>query len=82
MESFQAPIHRSLTQTIMLAGVPREIAILNGTATAALVLGFHSLLGIPVGLIIHLISLHLAKQDPQFFYVYRRCLRHKSYYEA
>ena len=54
MEGFEIPIHRSLTQTIMLGGVPREIAILNGTLMAALVLGMHSLLGVPLGLVIHL----------------------------
>ena len=38
-DGFEMPIHRSLTQQIMLAGVPREIAILNGTAVAAFGLG-------------------------------------------
>ena len=36
MEGFEIPIHRSLTQPIMIGGVPREIAILNGTLSAAL----------------------------------------------
>ncbi len=82
MQGFEVPIHRSLTQVIMIGGVPREIAILNGTMTAAIVLGIHSPIGIPLGLIVHLLALRLAKSDPQFFYVYRRCLRYKNYYEA
>ena len=50
VEGYEIPIHSSLTQVIMIAGVPRELAILNGTLTAALVLGLHSFWGIPVGL--------------------------------
>lgn len=80
MEGFEAPIHCSLTQPIMIAGVPRELAILNGTLTAALVLGMHSPLGIPVGLVIHLVFVAVSKRDPQFFQTFRRQLRHKAYY--
>ena len=82
MEGFEVPIHQSLTQIIMIGGVPREIAILNGTMTAALFLGLHSFIGLPLGLILHLVCVRLAKADPHFFYVYRRCLRFKNYYEA
>lgn len=47
MEGFEVPIHRSLTQPILMGGVPRDIALLNGTITAALVFGMHSFLGLP-----------------------------------
>ena len=36
---FEAPVHRSLTEPILLAGAPRAVAILNGTVSAALGLG-------------------------------------------
>ena len=36
---FEVPLHRSLTEPILLAGAPRGIAILNGTLAAALGLG-------------------------------------------
>ena len=81
MERFEAPIHRSLTQVIMIGGVPREMALLNGTIIAALVLGMHSFLGIPVGIVLHLGALNLAKRDPQFFQVFKRQLKHKRFYE-
>ena len=80
MEGFQIPIHRSLTQQIMLAGVPREIALLNGTLTCALVFGLHSFLGIPVGIVVHVISQNVAKNDPQFFQTFKRQIKHKKYY--
>ena len=36
---FTAPVHRALTEPILLGGAPRSVAILNGTLAAALGLG-------------------------------------------
>ena len=36
---FSVPVHRALTEHILLGGAPRSIAILNGTLAAALGLG-------------------------------------------
>jgi len=36
---FDAPVHRALTEPILLAGAPRAVAILNGTVSAAVGLG-------------------------------------------
>ncbi|HET7317334.1 MAG TPA: conjugal transfer protein, partial [Sphingomicrobium sp.] len=38
-QGFEAPVHRALVEPILLGGAPRAIAILNGTAAAALGLG-------------------------------------------
>ena len=81
MEGFEVPIHRSLTQVLMIAGAPREITIVNGTLTAALVLGLHSLIGLPVGLGLHLLTVAITKRDPQFFATFRRQLRQRRYYD-
>ena len=46
-EGFAIPVRRSLTEPILLGGVPRTAAILNGTLAAALGLGLQLwLLGI------------------------------------
>ena len=46
-EGFTIPVRRSLTEPILLGGVPRTAAILNGTLAAALGLGLQLwLLGI------------------------------------
>lgn len=82
MEGFEVPIHRSLSQPIMIGGIPREIAILNGTFTAAFVLGLHSFSALPLGVLIHMISLRLAKHDPMFFQTFRRHIHHKRFYAA
>ena len=39
LAGFSVPVHRSLTEHILLGGAPRSIAILNGTLAAALGLG-------------------------------------------
>ena len=39
VEGFAAPVHRALTEPILLGGAPRAVAILNGTVAAALGLG-------------------------------------------
>jgi type IV secretory pathway TrbD component len=82
MEGLEVPIHRALTQQIMIAGAPREIAILNGTLTAAMVLGLHSILGLPVGIALHVIAVAVSKHDSQFFATFRRQLKQRRYYGA
>ncbi|NVN92971.1 MAG: VirB3 family type IV secretion system protein [Desulfuromonadales bacterium] len=79
-DGFDIPIHRSLTQQIMLAGVPRDIAILNGTFVATFGLGLHSFWSIPVGLIIYTLAVVATKKDPQFFGCFRRHIKQKNYY--
>lgn len=80
MEGFSVPVHRSLTQPILLGGTPREFAILNGTIGAALLLGLHSYLGVPACIVLHLIAVALTRQDPSFLETFRRHINHKPYY--
>lgn len=73
---FSAPVHRALTERILLGGAPRSIAILNGTLAAALGLGLRLwIVGIALGLIGHLAAVWAAKRDPMFAEVVRRHLR-------
>ena len=39
VRGFFAPVHRSLTEPILLGGAPRAVAIANGTIAAAIALG-------------------------------------------
>ncbi|MBR0727074.1 VirB3 family type IV secretion system protein, partial [Bradyrhizobium manausense] len=36
---FVVPVHRALTEPILMGGAPRSVAIVNGTLAAALGLG-------------------------------------------
>lgn len=81
-EGYEIPIHRSLTEQILLGGVPRSIAILNGTFVAALGLGLHSFFAIPVGIVLHVLAVAATKKDPQFFDCFRRHIKQKNFYSA
>ncbi|MER9002628.1 VirB3 family type IV secretion system protein [Mesorhizobium sp. M0862] len=73
---FTAPVHRALTDHILLGGAPRSVAILNGTLAAALGLGLRLwLVGLMLWAIGHFAAVWAAKRDPMFVDVVRRHLR-------
>ncbi|RTM08821.1 MAG: conjugal transfer protein [Hyphomicrobiales bacterium] len=73
---FTAPVHRALTDHILLGGAPRSVAILNGTLAAALGLGLRLwLVGLVLWAIGHFAAVWAAKRDPMFVDVVRRHLR-------
>ena len=73
---FVAPVHRALTEPILLGGAPRSVAILNGTLAAALGLGLRLwIAGILLWVIGHAAAVWAAKRDPLFVEVVRRHLR-------
>ncbi len=77
---FHAPVHRSLSDPILLGGAPRTVAIANGTLAAAIALGLR--LWIP-GLLLwavgHAAAVWAAKRDAQFVDVVRRHLRYPTH---
>ncbi len=80
---FEVTVHQSLTQPILLGGVPRSYAILTGTLAAVLGLGLQQLwVALPMAFILHALGVWWTKRDPFWFQVLRRHLREKPYYEA
>jgi type IV secretion system protein VirB3 len=80
IEGFEIPLHRSLTEPILLAGAPRSLAIVNGTIAAALGLGLQLwMVGIAVWVIGHSLAVFAAKRDPDFGQVLVRHLRQKAW---
>ena len=78
---FVVPLHRSLTEPILLGGAPRSIAILNGTLAAALGLGLRFwLAGLVLWAIGHGVAMWAAKRDPLFVDVVRRHLRMPAHF--
>ena len=76
---FEAPVHRSLVEPILLGGAPRGIVILNGTIAAALGLGLQQwLAGLLLWAIGHSIAVLAAKRDCQFAPVLLRHLRQRG----
>ena len=73
---FSIPVHRALTEHILLGGAPRSIAIMNGTLAGAVGLGLRLwLVGLVIWAIGHLAAVWAAKRDPMFVDVVRRHLR-------
>ncbi|MEL7277809.1 MAG: VirB3 family type IV secretion system protein [Pseudomonadota bacterium] len=77
---FTAPVHRALTEPILLGGAPRTIAIANGTIAAAVGLGLRLwLVGLVLWIVGHLLAVYAAKRDPQIADVARRHLRYPTW---
>jgi type IV secretion system protein VirB3 len=74
---FVTPVHRALTEPILMGGAPRSIAIVNGTLAAALGIGFAPLDSGASFLwfVGHMAAVWAAKRDPDFVEVVRRHLR-------
>jgi len=80
IEGFEIPVHRALTEPILLGGAPRNVAIINGTLAAALGLGLQLwLAGLIVWLVGHSAAVYAARKDPAFTEVLVRHVRHKAY---
>jgi type IV secretion system protein VirB3 len=80
IEGFEIPLHRSLTEPILLGGAPRSVTILNGTIAAALGIGLQLwIAGIAFWLVGHTVAVFAAKRDPQFAAVLARHLRQKGW---
>jgi len=77
---FEAPVHRALTEPILLGGAPRAFAIVNGTLSAAIGLGLRLwLVGLTFWLIAHVAAVWAAKRDPFFLDVVRRHVRYPAH---
>lgn len=77
---FVVPVHRALTEPILMGGAPRSVAILNGTLAAALGLGLRLwLAGLLLWFIGHMAAVWAAKRDPEFVEVVRRHVRIPSH---
>ena len=80
---FYAPVHRALTEPILLGGAPRAVAIVNGTLAAAVGLGLRLwIVGAAIWLIGHVAAVWAAKRDPAFVDVVRRHLRYPPHLAA
>lgn len=81
IEGFEVPLHRALTEPILLGGAPRAVAILNGTVAAAIGLGLQQWIpGLVLWVTGHTLSVFAAKRDPDFMTVLVRHLRQKGWW--
>ena len=83
VEGFEVPLHRSLTEPVLMGGAPRSVAILNGTLAAAIGIGLQLWIGgVLLWMAGHALAVWGAKADPQFMEVFSRHLKHRAFMEA
>jgi len=76
---FEVPLHRSLTEPILLGGAPRTVAIANGTLAAAVGLGLQLWIpGLLLWLVGHSLAVWGARSDPQFMLVFARHMKQRA----
>ncbi len=81
IEGFEIPLHRALTEPILLGGAPRTVAIVNGTVAAALGIGLQLwIAGLVLWAVGHAVAVFAAKRDPHFATVLARHLRQKVWF--
>lgn len=79
-EGYEIPLHRSLTEPILMAGAPRSAAILIGTLAAVIALGLRLWIpGLVFWLVGHSAAVFAARTDPDFMAVLNRSVRHKEH---
>lgn len=80
VDGYDIPLHRSLTEPILMAGAPRSAAIAIGTIAAALALGLRLWIpGLLFWMLAHSAAVFVARNDPGFMAVSTRAARHKEY---
>lgn len=80
LPGYFAPVHRALTEQILLGGAPRSVAIVNGTLAGAVGLGLRLwLAGLIFWAVGHAAAVWAGRRDPQFLEVGRRHMRHPAY---
>lgn len=82
-DGFEVPLHRSLTEPMMMAGAPRSVAIAIGTLAAAVGIGLQLwVAGIAVWIVGHGLAVWAARTEPQFPQVFARHIKHRGYLDA
>lgn len=79
-EGYEIPLHRSLTEPVLMAGAPRSAAIAIGTLAAVLALGLRLWLpGLATWILLHSAAVFLARLDPEFMSVALRAARQREF---
>ncbi|MBD1549499.1 VirB3 family type IV secretion system protein [Roseibium aggregatum] len=83
LEGFEIPVHRALTEPILLGGAPRAVAIFNATLAAAIGLGLQQwIAGVLLFVAGQTLAVFTARRDPDFMTVLGRHLRQRGWWRC
>lgn len=82
IEKIKQPLHKSLTEEITFAGVPRNVMIIIGGLAAFSAFIFNTLYLLPLNVILYIASIWMTQFDAQFFDVIRRYMQTKKHYHV
>ena len=64
LEGLEVPLHRSLVEPMLLAGLPRTVALVLWTAVGAFAFGLHQIWVLPLGIVLHVAAAATTRADP------------------
>ena len=64
LEGLEVPLHRSLCEPMLLAGLPRTVALVLWTGVGAFALGLHQIWVLPLGMGVHAAAAAATRADP------------------
>lgn len=77
---YTLPFYRSLSEQILIAGVPKGVLAANGVIMLLFIVDFGFFYIIPFSLLLHFLAIYLCKNDDQFFDCLRVYINKKNYY--
>jgi type IV secretion system protein VirB3 len=67
LDGFEVPVHRSLVEPMLMAGLPRTVALVLWTTVSAFAFGLRQVWVLPIGIGLHLLCAAAARHDPYVF---------------
>lgn len=75
-------VYRSLTEYILVMGVPRTAMIINGMVGAFFLLYFSFYYILVVNIVFHVLCKYLSQDDAQFFDCFNKYIYKSNYYST
>ena len=67
LDGFEVPVHRSLVEPMLMAGLPRRLTLVLWTTVSALAFGLREIWVLPIGVALHVVCAAVTRADPYFF---------------
>lgn len=67
LDGLEVPVHRSLVEPMLMAGLPRTVGFVLWTTVAAFAMGLRQVWVLPIGIALHIVCAAVTRSDPHFF---------------